>query len=96
MKFLKPKEVSNILNISLDCVYKLIKSNKLKANNFSSGGKNAFRILEDDLQAFLLCSKAQVEQRADIKISNFNKKHNTTKKIYVNNKENLLKKLEAI
>lgn len=96
--FLKPKDVAEHLNISLDCVYKLIKSNKLKALNFSSGAeKKSFRIKMEDLEEFknhsYYNSMEKHNQKVNIKQTNHIAKHN---KLSVISAENLLNRLSKI
>lgn len=96
--FLKPKEVAEHLNISLDCVYKLIKCNKLKALNLSSGAeKKSFRITKEDLEDFkshsYYNSMEKHNQKVNIKQTNHIAKHN---KLRVISAEALLERLSKI
>ena len=49
-RFLTPREVADLLRVSSMTVYRLIKSGELRA---SSGVGKAYRILEEDVDAYL-------------------------------------------
>lgn len=97
VSYLTPKDIAKNLNISLDQVYKLISTGRLKAYNFGLSNRKLYRISNEQFQNYInnsLNSPNKNQSRTHKNTHYINKKTHQKSVIKIVNKESILQQLD--
>ena len=90
--YLTPKDIANILDISIRKVYMLINHGNLESYDIGIGNKHIYRISDTQLKRYIETSLYKVHNLNTAKNSETKKIHKS--KIQISSKESILKKIK--